>query len=391
MLRIYRRHRKSCAHRGDGKYRRCRCPIWIDGFLGDQDIRKSLRVADWQKAETMRGDLAAAGVPEVESGEPISIEAAEREFLAVCESRKLKKSSIDRYRILFRELGRFAAQEGFRFLKQIDTPTLNRFRATWKGRNGQASSGLTDLKKLQRLRSFFRFALDHGRIQRNPTAMLRDPKIRLSPTLPFSQEEMFRILEAAAKKITTAKPVAKNKARRLRALILLLRYSGLRISDAIGCAADNLQNGKLFRYTQKTGQHVYCPLPPFVVAELESVPRVSDRYWFWTGGGTVESARKKWSKALADLFADAQVERRSRPPLPRHDGRRTPESRHADRARLDSARAFERADHREALQPVESRAPGASRGRRRAVLGDQPHRASRSGGAQNRIRSKHKS
>ncbi len=308
MLRIYRRHRKSCAHRGDGKYRRCRCPIWIDGFLGDQDIRKSLRVADWQKAETMRGDLAAAGVPEVESGEPISIEAAEREFLAVCESRKLKKSSIDRYRILFRELGRFAAQEGFRFLKQIDTPTLNRFRATWKGRNGQASSGLTDLKKLQRLRSFFRFALDHGRIQRNPTAMLRDPKIRLSPTLPFSQEEMFRILEAAAKKITTAKPVAKNKARRLRALILLLRYSGLRISDAIGCAADNLQNGKLFRYTQKTGQHVYCPLPPFVVAQLESVPRVSGRYWFWTGGGTVESARKKWSEALADLFADAQVE-----------------------------------------------------------------------------------
>jgi len=49
------------------------------------------------------------------------------------------------------------------------------------------------------------------------------------------------------------------------------------------------------------------PLPAFVVEELERTPRVSDRYWFWTGRGTVESARKKWSKALADLFADAQV------------------------------------------------------------------------------------
>ena len=86
-------------------------------------------------------------------------------------------------------------------------------------------------------------------------------------------------------KIAEAKPPAKNKARRVRALILLLRYAGLRISDAIGCEVDRLQNGKLFLYTQKTGQHVYRPLPEFVVAELERAPRVSERYWFWTGTG----------------------------------------------------------------------------------------------------------
>lgn len=309
MLKAYRRHRESCAHRGEGRACwTCRCPIWVQGFLGDEEVRKSLGLRDWTKAQKKLRDWETAGVPAAkENDEAVSIAAAKAEFLARCEAEKLKKSSVDRYRILFRELDRFAAQEGFRFLKQIDVPALNRFRAIWKGRNGQASSGLTDLKKLERLRSFFRFALDRGYIQQNPAAAIRNPKIRPNPTLPFSQEEMLRILEATAKKITAAKPVAKNKARRLRALILLLRYSGLRISDAIGCEADNLQDGKLFRYTQKTGQHVYCPLPAFVVAELESVPRVSGRYWFWTGGGTVESARKKWSQALADLFADAQV------------------------------------------------------------------------------------
>jgi integrase/recombinase XerD len=302
MLRIYRRHKKSCEHRSEGKYRRCRCPIWIDGFLGDQDIRKSLRVADWQKAETMRGEWEAAGVPATEIGEAISIAAAEKEFLADCESRKLKKSTVGRYQILFRELDAFVAKEGFRFLKQLDVPVLNKFRATWKG-----ESGLTDLKKLERLRSFFKFALANGYIQQNPAAAIRNPKIRPNPTLPFSQEEMLRIFAAAGKKITEAKPPAKNKARRVRALILLLRYAGLRISDAIGCETDRLQNGKLFLYTQKTGQHVYCPLPEFVVTELERAPRVSDRYWFWTGVGTVETARKKWSEALADLFDDAKV------------------------------------------------------------------------------------
>ena len=34
---------------------------------------------------------------------------------------------------------------------------------------------------------------------------------------------------------------------------------------------------------------------------------MSDGYWFWTGQGTVETARKKWSEALADLFEKAEV------------------------------------------------------------------------------------
>lgn len=308
MLKAYRRHNESCAHREEGRACwTCRCPIWVQGFLGDQEIRKSLGLRDWQKADKKLREWETAGVPAKGTGEAISIEAAEKNFLARCEAEKLKKTSVDRHRMIFRELDRFAAHEGLRFLKQIDTPALNRFRATWKGRDGQASGALTDLKKLQRLRGFFRFALDSGYIQQNPAAALRDPKSRPNPTLPFSQEEMLRILEAAANKIATAKPVAKNKARRLRALILLLRYAGLRISDAVGCAADRLDGGKLSLYTAKTGQHVYVPLPAFVAAELESIPRVSDRYWFWTGGGTVESARKKWSEALADLFDDAKV------------------------------------------------------------------------------------
>lgn len=35
--------------------------------------------------------------------------------------------------------------------------------------------------------------------------------------------------------------------------------------------------------------------------------RVSERYWFWTGQGTVEPSRKKWTEALADLFEKAKV------------------------------------------------------------------------------------
>jgi hypothetical protein len=49
---------------------------------------------------------------------------------------------------------------------------------------------------------------------------------------------------------------------------------------------DRLKHGKLFLYTAKTGQHVYVPLPAFVVAELDGIPRASERFWFCTGRGS---------------------------------------------------------------------------------------------------------
>ena len=303
MLTLYRRHLKKCAHRSDGrKYRRCRCPLWADGFIGRLEIRKAVGTCEWEKGLDTIRDWETAGVPVRDEKQPTSIDTAKVQFLADSEARKLKDSTIDRHRILFRQLGAFAASQGIRYLKELDTPTLNRFRATWKG-----SSGLADLKKLERLRSFFKFCQANGYIDQNPAVAIRNPKIRQNPTLPFSHEEMLAILTASAKKITETKIQGKNRARRLRGLVLFLRYTGLRISDAVGCAAERLQNGKLFLYTQKTGQHVYCPLPAFVVSELESLPKVSERYWFWTGEGSLETSRKKWSEALSDLFEDAEV------------------------------------------------------------------------------------
>jgi integrase len=155
--------------------------------------------------------------------------------------------------------------------------------------------------------AFFRFAHENGWVSENPVRAIKNPKVSLTPTLPFSQEEMIRILGAAAKKIEAARPGARNKARRVRALVLLLRYTGLRISDAVGCSAERLRDGKIWLYTQKTGQHVYCPLPEFVARELDSLPRASERHFFWTGSGTIETARKKWTDALSKLFKAAEV------------------------------------------------------------------------------------
>jgi len=50
VLTIYRGHVKGCEHRDEGR-RRCRCPIWVDGFLNGVGFRESLDLRDWEKAQ----------------------------------------------------------------------------------------------------------------------------------------------------------------------------------------------------------------------------------------------------------------------------------------------------------------------------------------------------
>ena len=68
-----------------------------------------------------------------------------------------------------------------------------------------------------------------------------------------------------------------------------------------------ISNGKLFLYTAKTGTPVYCPLPDFVLMALVAVPKVSDKYFFWTGESKVNSATGDWQRRLRGLFKEAGI------------------------------------------------------------------------------------
>src|ERR1017187_6475087 len=146
MLTIYRRYRKHCDHRKAGrKYRRCRCPIWVDGFLAAHEIRKSLDIADWQKAQDIVREMEATELEPKTANEPITIQTAGERCLADAKARKLNDSTIYKYRFLFKQIGDFAQKHGLRYLKELDLQTLDAFRSEWK--DGPRSS----LKKLERL------------------------------------------------------------------------------------------------------------------------------------------------------------------------------------------------------------------------------------------------
>jgi site-specific recombinase XerD len=315
MLTIYRRHRRDCLQRsephgrdhvdGDVFVRKtltnsCRCTYWVDGFLAGREIRKTLRTQNLEKAKK---DVLVWDRGERSSDEgKIAIKPATEAWIADAEDRNLAEGTIRKYRRLSHQLTAFADCHGIRFLTELDVPMLRNFRASWKDKN------LAALKKLERLRGFFKFSKENGWVSENPAKKLGKPKCDERPTLPFSDEEMNRILAAAEANIRKIQAHGTENAIRLRALVLLLRYSGLRIGDAVGCSFDRLAGGKLRLYTQKTGTHVHCPLPDFVVDQLDAIPKKSARYWFWTGNGKLQTAVTDWQGRLQDLFIDANVQ-----------------------------------------------------------------------------------
>jgi site-specific recombinase XerD len=303
MLTIYRRHRKGCKHRARGrKHRHCQCPIWVDGFLSGKEIRESLKVRDWQRAQEIVREWEAE---DRRAARPERKRMADtwKEFLADIEARRLHASTIRKYTLLKRQMEEYGRLHGMHFLDEFDLPSVSHFRSGWQ--DGPRSSA----KKLERLRAFFRFAQKRKWVPENPASDLKAPKITLCPTMPFTREEMIRILAAIDKYKEEFPGRGSENARRIRALVLLLRYSGMRIGDAVSLKTDRIEGNKLFLYTQKTGVPVNTVLPDFVLKTLDTTPKLMEKCFFWDGALNLETIVGSWRKRLAKLFELANVER----------------------------------------------------------------------------------
>ena len=216
----------------------------------------------------------------------------------------MRKPTIYKYELLSRQMAKFATDQGIRFLRELDLPMLRKFRATWPNEN------LGALKKLEYLRAFFRFAHESRWLEENPARELESPKVKQSPTMPFTPEQMAAVLAACEKygmKCRGGKYRGPENVRRIRALVLLLRHSGLRIGDAVTLERSRITGDKLFLYTAKTGTPVYLPLPEFVLTALEAVPKISEQYFFWSGESKRDSATGDWQRALKGVFKEAKI------------------------------------------------------------------------------------
>lgn len=196
----------------------------------------------------------------------------------------------------------FAADRGLRYVEEIDLDLLRDFRSTWPNRN------LSAKKKLEQLRNFFRYCARGGRLPVNPALELVAPIVKETQKIPFTQEEMAQLLHACDHLYAdNCGRAGRDNAKQIRALVLLLRYSGLRIGDAATLPASRISNGRLFLRTAKSGTHVSLLLPPPVLDALGASPRSHPLYFFWTGDCSRKTVVRHWEHKLARLFRLAKI------------------------------------------------------------------------------------
>ena len=218
-------------------------------------------------------------------------EACDR-FYSDAEARNLGAAQLGKYRLLTKEMRDWFRD---RDVEGVGVDDLRAYRESWN------LAPITASKKLERLRTFFRFCMESGWIGNNPARLLKAPKVKPKPTMPFSDEEMEKIFWAT--EIYHDRP--RGRRNQVRAFVLILRHAGLRIRDAVCLKRVAISEGRIFLYTAKTGSPVYMPLPEEVLKQVEFVK--GGDYFFWSGFGKPKSAVADWQRTLAKLFGLAGV------------------------------------------------------------------------------------
>ena len=178
MLTPYRRHKRNCAHRADGRaYRRCSCPVWVDGIFDGVEIRQSLRVRTWDDAERelekLKRRLTEGCAP---ADGPVTLKQARDDFISDAEARNLREASLRKYKYLRTDMERFAETTGLRFVQES---TLNSFES-----GDRPDQPEFERRKEAGIRALFlRFLTMLGGVG-EPARKLKSPKVTAHPTMP---------------------------------------------------------------------------------------------------------------------------------------------------------------------------------------------------------------
>lgn len=129
----------------------------------------------------------------------------------------------------------------------------------------------TRRKELAALKVFFRFLHKRGMIDSNPAAEIEAPELPDNEIIPYTSNEITRILFACESLPPADCLLA-------RAAVLLMRWTGLRISDVAALRVDQVQDGQVRVFTQKNRRPVLIPLPAEVVEALEALKAYQDEH-----------------------------------------------------------------------------------------------------------------
>lgn len=260
MLTLQRRHSEKCRDRHKGpNYLKCRghCPLRISGTAEGRRVRISLKTRDLQRA--------ARKVTEIEDRVSARPRKAIAEAIDAFHAQHGKDGpeTKRKYKRILGFLNDFCAQQEIHYVDRVQIENMDRY-ALWRNKENW-----TWVKEVELLRQFFEFCRDREWTMKNPARSLKRPiMIEANDVVPYTQSEIVKIIAACDQ-------VGRNsyERRRARAMVLLMRFAGLRISDVVILSRDHIRGTRLEKRAVKNHRMIRVELPAVVLTALDLLPQ----------------------------------------------------------------------------------------------------------------------
>ena len=165
-----------------------------------------------------------------------------------------------RYKRVLRYFIEFCRSYPLPYVDQADVEAMDGYAVT---RNTLRSWN----KDVELLVQLFEFCRDRGWTTKNPARALRIPKLEANDVVPYTCDEVVKIIAACD-------GIGKGsyERRRARAMTLVMRYAGLRISDVVTLSREHIKNRRLEKRAVKNKKWIRVELPSAVIDALEVLP-----------------------------------------------------------------------------------------------------------------------
>lgn len=224
------------------------------------------------------------------------------------------------------QLQAYCDWKGYQSVQELGQEAILDFRREWENERAGYKMGkvlndkprwrkmsvATCKRSAKTLRHFFKFAILRRWITENPTTVLRFPRVSASKSKEevkyLTPAQMTDLLWAVEK----AEKMTNENKHRLKTLILLMRWTGLRLSDAVTVTTDMISGDVLCMETKKASTKVQIPLPAELVEALSKMAPYDGGHYFWnrrTEGSNPSTPAGNYTAALISVFDRAGVER----------------------------------------------------------------------------------
>ncbi|RRA48460.1 tyrosine-type recombinase/integrase [Acidipila sp. EB88] len=317
---VYTRHSAACSKAGDPKWRRCSCIKYIYTLKGGKLTTFSAKTRSWEKAQAQATEIQNSWDPlkqrlrelerrheEAQQAE-VSIELAVERWLLSLRSQLENDYTYRKYETCARKILAWCRAQRFSKITEITPDAIDQWRSQWRpnakhpdDRMGKSTAG----RHLEKVKAFTRYCQHIGWISRDPVLGVKAIKAEKTDTLPLLSGRYEKVLAATHAYDESMRPDDRYGLE-LRALFELMRWSGLRISDALALSRRAIEGNRVTLRTVKSQgkKKLTLLLPDHVISGLNALPLrsgVHSEYFFWSGTSKVKSLTGMYQRKINRL------------------------------------------------------------------------------------------